>query len=188
MTSKRIQSRTWKATTGIFIIWPPMSWEPHNLPRNWSSSDETTRPLFQSRYLMAVEDDPGSLCGACLWITGLNHLVQTRKAKHSAMLYKERIVEHQACSETNINKYEWFENNNGKKKNDKYPKLINKSHQPKAPTSPAVNHKAFIKQCVIKRIATNRPIDKKIIRCRNCHYFRKDFLVLTSSHYVSSKS
>lgn len=86
-TSKRMHRRTWKIIIGIFIIWPPTSGRPHILIScDWSSSDETTRPLFLSRYLIVEEDEAGILVWALQWITGLDHFVQTRKAKHSATL------------------------------------------------------------------------------------------------------
>ena len=85
-TSNLIQSKTWKPTRGIFITWPPISGRPQSLSCSWSSSDGRTRPLSQSRYLIAADDELASPLVGCLWITGLNHLVQTRNAKHSAIL------------------------------------------------------------------------------------------------------
>lgn len=85
-TSKRIQRRIWNPIIGIFIMWPPISDRPHSLSWFWSSSGATTKPLFQSRYLVVIEDELDCIVRGFWWITGLDHFVQTRKAKHSAML------------------------------------------------------------------------------------------------------
>lgn len=84
-TSKWIQSRIWNAMIGIFVMWPPISCSPHILSSDISSGG-TTRPLFQSIYLIDVDDEVASRDSESLWIAGLDHLVHTRNAKHSAIL------------------------------------------------------------------------------------------------------
>jgi len=105
-TSNLIQSKTWKPTRGIFITWPPISGRPQSLSGSWSSSDGRTRPLSQSRYLIAADDELASPLVGCLWITGLNHLVQTRNAKHSTIL-DEQGPELDYLTYQQINKEEW---------------------------------------------------------------------------------
>lgn len=86
-TSKCIQRRTWKPIKGIFMIWPPISCRPHILSCCWFSS----------------EDEVTSLVREFLWITGLDHLVQTRKAKHSAMLQKKCLDLSFRCGTKTLN-------------------------------------------------------------------------------------
>ena len=106
-TSNLIQSKTWKPTRGIFITWPPISGRPQSLSGSWSSSDGRTRPLSQSRYLIAADDELASPLVGCLWIMGLNHLVQTRNAKHSAIL-DEQGPELDYLTSQQIRKNEWM--------------------------------------------------------------------------------
>lgn len=85
-TSKCMQRRTWNTTIGTFMKWPPMSCRLHILACRWSPSEETIKPLFKSRYLtvVVVVEELGSL--ELLWMTGFDHFVHTRNAKHSAIL------------------------------------------------------------------------------------------------------
>jgi len=56
-----------------------------------SSSVEITMPsLLHSRYLMVFDDEHGSVMWPFPWIVGLCHFVQTRNAKHCAMLQKDK--------------------------------------------------------------------------------------------------
>lgn len=82
---------------------PPMSCRLHMLSSE-VSSDETTNPLFQSRYLIAVDDELASDVCKFLWITGLDHFVQTRKEKHSAMLKITKFHKLRKAKNTSLKK------------------------------------------------------------------------------------
>lgn len=102
-----------------------------------SSSEKSERPLFETTYLVMVEDDPGSLTGEPLWITGLDHFVQTRKAKHSAILQAVHTHWlHSRATQLNDIRRNIFDREG---RDSAYPKLMNKSHQPRAATSPDMN-------------------------------------------------
>lgn len=100
-TSKRIKSRIWKMIKGTFMTCPPMSCRLQTLTWGWASSEETTTPLSQSRYRIVSEEELDSLTRECLWIIGLYHFVQTRNAKHSAILqnFEENVLD-KRCSRT----------------------------------------------------------------------------------------
>ena len=130
-TSRCMQRTTWNTMTGIFNMWPPISCRLQNLSWCLSSSGGTTRPLFQSRYLIEVEDEAVSLARELLWITGLDHFVQTRKAKHSAIL--------QANHFSHISPSWLFPPTTKlliQRNTKQYPIFINKSHQLRAAISP----------------------------------------------------
>lgn len=127
-----MKSMIWKPINGIFITCPPISCRLHIL-LFWclSSSEDTTKPLFQSRYLIVIEDGVDSPRWEFRWIAGLYHFVQTRKAKHSA------ILQHNIRGYSNRKMPPEGAKNHNRKMNVLYPKFMNKSHQPRAATSPA---------------------------------------------------
>jgi len=107
-TSNFMQSNTWKTIIGNLSRWPPRSWRPQRpSPLSSSSIADVLPSCVLSDVALSSGTDanmgnlpPGPSWGSpSCWMVGLDHLVHTKKEKHSAMLHPFQQV--------HITKWSW---------------------------------------------------------------------------------
>ena len=85
-TSKRTHRRTWEITIGIISTGPPISCTSHGLSTSGSLLENNEILSFQLHTLFLHNEFIAIPRIGCIPTIGLDHLMQTRKAKHWEIL------------------------------------------------------------------------------------------------------